>query len=305
MKIDFIVILIYFLSFSSPLRASQSGEREDGFLFLHTDSLDKNLGVLELSGKWKFHPGDNILWADPNLDDSNWEITTIMHGRGLTAEDLIKKTGWYRLHIEIDSSLSGIKLGLAEVYVGSIDVFFDGDIVFSSKHLNQNDNIDGSDILLLPHVTSLTIKEADKHVLSIRYTIHEPSFRGGEFTPFIFKLLIGDWKSLTAFHRNELKSVAGDMRLFTGIFSAFALIHLLLYSFYPKVRANLYYAINVGFMALLMYLQFQIDFSTSAGQFLFYNSLSNSAGPLLPREVKSSISEFTHKCQSGVSFKSS
>ncbi|MCH6575113.1 MAG: hypothetical protein IH795_07905 [Bacteroidetes bacterium] len=283
----FLIIIFNLPLFSSSLMASPSDTREDGFLYLHADSLDKNLGVLELSGKWKFHPGDDILWADPNLDDSEWEITTILHGRGLTAEDLIKKVGWYRLHIEIDSSLSGIKLGLAEVYIGSIDVYFDGEIVFSSKYLNQNDNIDGSDILLLPHVTPLTIKEANKHVLSVRYTIHEPSFRGGEFTPFIFKLLIGEWKSLTALHRNELKSVSGDMNLFTGIFSAFALIHLLLYFFYPKARANLYYAINVGFMAMLMYFQFQIDFSTSAEQFLFYNSLANfAAGGLFVSGIK-------------------
>ena len=287
MKIDFIVILIYALLFSSPLMAFPSDTREDGFLFLHTDSLDNDLSVLKLSGKWKFHPGDDTLWADPNLDDSNWEITTIMHGRGLTAEDLVEKVGWYRLHIEIDSSLSGIKLGLGLIYVGSIDVYFDGEIVFSSKHLNQNDNIDGSDILLLPHVTPLTIKEAKKHVLSVRYTIHEPSFRGGEFTPFIFKFLIGEWNSLTAFHRNELKSVSRDMNLFTGIFSAFALIHLLLFSFYPKVRANLYYAIIVGFMAMLMYFHFQIDFSTSAEQFLFYNSLANfAAGGLFVSGMK-------------------
>jgi len=283
----FLIIIFNLPLFSSSLMASPSETREDGFLYLHTDSLDKNLGVLELSGKWKFHPGDDTLWADPNLDDSDWEISTILHGKGLTAEDLIKKVGWYRLHLEIDSSLSGFKLGLAEVYIGSIDVYFDGEIVFSSKYLNQNDNIDGSDILLLPHVTPLTIKEAKKHVLSVRYTIHEPSFRGGEFTPFIFKLLIGEWKSLTALHRNELKSVAGDMRLFTGIFSAFALIHLLLYFFYPKVRANLYYAMIVGFMAMLMYFQFQIEFSTSAEQFLFYNSLANfAAGGLFVSGIK-------------------
>ena len=270
--IYFLIILIYGLLFFSPLTASPSDTRADGYLYLHADSLDNDLGFLELSGKWKFRSGDDILWADPNLNDSEWEITTIGHERGLTVDDLIRKAGWYRLHIEIDTSLSGIKLGLAEVYVGSIDVYFDGEIVFSSKYLNHDENIDGSDILLLPHVTPLTIKEANKHVLSVRYTIHEPSFRGGENPPFIFMLGIGEWKTLTSLHRNEMQSVAGGMNLFMGIFSAFALIHLLLYFFYPKARANLYYAIHAGFMATLTYSQIQMGSSTSAEHYLFYGS---------------------------------
>jgi len=220
----FLIIFIYLSLFSSILIASPSDNREEGYVFLHADSLNNELGVSELSEKWIFRPGDDILWADPDLDDSEWENTTIRLDRGLTSEDLIKKVGWYRLHIEIDSSLSGIKLGLAEVYVGSIDVYFDGDLVFSSKYLINDDKIDGSDILLLPHVSPLMIKQTNKHVLSVRYTIHGPSFGRAENPPYIFRLFIGKWESLTTLHRNNLKSVSGNINLFTGIFSAFALI---------------------------------------------------------------------------------
>jgi len=268
------ILTATFLLVTSPLTASQSDKREDGYLYLHADSLDNDLGILELSGKWKFHSGDDILWADPNLDDSEWEITTISLERDLTAEDLKKRVGWYRLHIAIDSSLSGIKLGLAEVYVGSIDIYFDGEMIFSSKHLNHEDNIDGSDILLLPNVSSLAINESKLHVLSVRYTIHEPSFGRAENPPYFFRFFIGEWKSLTALHRYNLKSVSGVINFFTGIFSAFALIHLLLYFFYPKAPANLYYAIHVGFMATLTYSQFHTDFSTSAEHFVFYTSVN-------------------------------
>ena len=118
----FLIIFIYLSLFSSPLTASPSGTRQDGFLYLHADSLDNDHGVLELSGKWKFHPGDDILWADPDLDDSEWKMVTIAEEQDLTIEDLAKKAGWYRLHIEIDSSLSGIKLGIGVIYLGSIDV---------------------------------------------------------------------------------------------------------------------------------------------------------------------------------------
>ena len=268
----FLIIIFNLPLFSSSLMASPSDAREDGFLYLHADSLDNDLGVLELSGKWKFRPGDDPLWADPNLDDSEWKTVTIVEERDMTVKDLIKMVGWYRLHIEIDSSLSGIKLGIGVIYIGSIDVYFDGEIVFSSKYLNHDDNIDGSDLLLLGHATPLTIKEVNEHVLSVRYAMHEPSFMDAENTDFIFMLVIGEWKTLASIHRIQLKSVSGGINLFTGIFSAFALIHLLLYFFYPKVRANLYYAIHAGFMATLTYSQFQMGFSSSVEHYLIYSS---------------------------------
>ena len=90
----FLIIFIYLSLFSSPLTAFPSGPRQDGFLYLHADSLDNDLDFLELSGKWKFRPGDDILWADPDLDDREWEITTILKGIDLTVEDLMKRVGW-------------------------------------------------------------------------------------------------------------------------------------------------------------------------------------------------------------------
>jgi len=40
----FLIIIFNLPLFSSSLMASPSETREDGFLYLHTDSLDKNLG---------------------------------------------------------------------------------------------------------------------------------------------------------------------------------------------------------------------------------------------------------------------
>ena len=32
---------------------------------------------MPLTGPWKFHTGDNLAWAEPNFDDSNWQNYTI------------------------------------------------------------------------------------------------------------------------------------------------------------------------------------------------------------------------------------
>ena len=33
--------------------------------------------LVPLTGPWKFHTGDNLAWADPNFDDSNWQDYTL------------------------------------------------------------------------------------------------------------------------------------------------------------------------------------------------------------------------------------
>jgi hypothetical protein len=32
--------------------------------------------VVALNGPWKFHTGDDALWAEPDFDDSSWESVT-------------------------------------------------------------------------------------------------------------------------------------------------------------------------------------------------------------------------------------
>jgi hypothetical protein len=76
--------------------------------------------VVGLTGPWRFHPGDNMTWAQPDYDDSEWssmdltppegsiDPTTGSSGflLGWTAKGYPKLTGyaWYRLRVDVKSS---------------------------------------------------------------------------------------------------------------------------------------------------------------------------------------------------------
>lgn len=53
-------------------------------------------GVTWVTDGWRYHPGDNSAWADPGLDDSDWERVTPQQ-----ATDSCLHGCWYRLRIQL------------------------------------------------------------------------------------------------------------------------------------------------------------------------------------------------------------
>jgi hypothetical protein len=67
------------------------------------DGLGK--GAVELSGPWRFHLGDDLRWADPNIDDTpgqgGWETILTDRPWGAQAHYAYTGFGWYRLKLHI------------------------------------------------------------------------------------------------------------------------------------------------------------------------------------------------------------
>jgi hypothetical protein len=68
-------------------------------------------GVL-LNKGWKWHAGDNPDFAKSDFDDSKWE--SIDPDKDIDKLPQIKKAkiGWFRIHLNIDSSLKNTILSL-------------------------------------------------------------------------------------------------------------------------------------------------------------------------------------------------
>jgi hypothetical protein len=81
-------------------------------------TLGESIAVL--NGPWRFRTGDNLLWADPGLDDSSWEIVDLTPPAGAHDAD-VGLTGyvtgwaakghprysgyaWYRIRLSISAS---------------------------------------------------------------------------------------------------------------------------------------------------------------------------------------------------------
>lgn len=58
-------------------------------------------GIVPIDGTWQFHVGDDLRWAQPNLDDSRWESIRADDPWGAQNHPSYAGFAWYRRHIDI------------------------------------------------------------------------------------------------------------------------------------------------------------------------------------------------------------
>jgi len=98
--------------------------------------------AVELTGPWKFHPGDNMAWAQPGFDDSGWDKMDMTPPPG-TADVSLGSSGyipgwtargypdysgyaWYRLKIEIQGTHDPLALKMPDSADDAYQVFVNG-----------------------------------------------------------------------------------------------------------------------------------------------------------------------------------
>jgi hypothetical protein len=78
---------------ATPASSTKSGTP------LVLDGLGKDAAPLD--GPWQFHMGDDPTWANPNLDDSQWEQLTADKPWGVQGHQSYQGYAWYRRSISI------------------------------------------------------------------------------------------------------------------------------------------------------------------------------------------------------------
>lgn len=81
-------------------------------------------GSVPLDGKWQFHLGDDLAWANPGLDDSSWEQISADTTWGAQTHPSYTGFAWYRRHITIESSGPAAAKSLA-VFIPPVDDAYD------------------------------------------------------------------------------------------------------------------------------------------------------------------------------------
>jgi len=103
------------------------------FVHSQTFGLEKDrIQIAELSGLWRFHPGDDadgkLGWADPHLDDSGWKL--IRGDNSWNAQGFPKLDGfaWYRARVDVLPGQTNVAIYIPRI-VTSYQVFADGKLL--------------------------------------------------------------------------------------------------------------------------------------------------------------------------------
>jgi hypothetical protein len=71
---------------------------------------DPGKGFVEVGGTWRFHTGDDLVWAQPGYDDSGWELLRGDKTWGAQTHPSYVGFAWYRKRIEVTPANAQIAL---------------------------------------------------------------------------------------------------------------------------------------------------------------------------------------------------
>ena len=115
-----------------------SGGITDGPTGIYVDE-DNNLLDLNLSGKWKFHTGNDKSWKSVNFNDNDWttiKVPSVWENQGYDDYD---GYAWYRLEFNLPQNFSGSDLYLCLGKIDDVDdVYLNGEFVGTVYDLKRN-----------------------------------------------------------------------------------------------------------------------------------------------------------------------
>jgi hypothetical protein len=213
------------------------------------------------STAWMYKPGDDPGWADPLLDDRNWEK---LPGSAITFGQTPRSgwhgIGWFRLRINAGAGFEGRPLALMVVHFGASEIYLGGRLIQRNGMIGSTPETEEAfNPNTMPAAIALDSRPGG-HLLAIRHSSMElRDFSGGwgkwfarqsqrpvvsaytnRTTNYGAGFGVRLMEAATAQQEWTLLNYEGGLYLLNfGLLAAVGLLHFLLFWFYPRERANL------------------------------------------------------------------
>ena len=230
--------------------------------------IDEKETGKELSWDWKFHPGDEMKWAEPGFDDSAWPVANPL----LWERDLVRSgwngIGWFRLDIAVSPELWSVPLALSCYQNGAAEIYLDGKLVQRTGKISGSEHGEGIQPTENPIPTIIAFSGRVDHVIAVRYSNFANSSMLHTFERFNgFGLEIEDANRSVSENVEERLAVADYvsrltlMKVFAGIPLTFSILHFFLFSFYIRAKENLYYSVFTFAITAMVIFYYQNEIS--------------------------------------------
>jgi len=209
----------------------------------------------------KFRFGDDSTWSRPEFDDSEWEQIPEFSSR----LDRWPGIGWFRYVLEIDSTFRNGPLAVVVQHAfGAYEFYLDGTLVYrigkvgtAEEEEETHHGYHSPQIITFPS-NSYAVAGKSRHILAERvsnFQLLSPVFERDNFLEWRIQNYDEAIRE-RAEHENLRSKTATHQVFLTGVFLAFALVHLLQFFFYPQFRANLFFGALSASSALTVYVFF-------------------------------------------------
>src|SRR4029453_5895234 len=271
--------------------------QSDGTFTLTADSLQNGKAVELSKLNWKYQPGDDPRFGDPQFDDHLWET---LRGTAITLANIPESgwrgIGWFRLALQVDPMLASQPLALVMVHYGASEVYLDGKLVqrFGTVGTTPETEVPYNPNMLPVNVV---LDARGKHVLAVRHSCMEmrdlPSGWGKWIARQSTRPVVSAYANRTNNYgagfgirvldsgqaRDEQVTRRADGGLYLlnfGLLLAIGLLHLLLFWFYPRQRANLFFGLFACSSAAsnIIYYRWSLSHQSATG-ILLQNGANN------------------------------
>ena len=223
---------------------------------LTTEMVDDNgLLLFSSSDEWKYQPGDDMQWANPEFDDSGWyDISPGNLGIDEMPDSLWNGYGWWRFTFTADNSFYQKNWNLFFNSSGAAEVYLDGKLVHSFGNFSIYPDKEKTYNLPSFAILPLTdISESDTHTIAVRYSYHQAKRYNTIIKVNAGDLGFGFGFGTHAFNQNIVEFLTHQS--FMNFFSAAVLfvlflLHLMLFYKFPEDRSNLFISIVVGLLLI-------------------------------------------------------
>ncbi|MEM7352296.1 MAG: SpoIIE family protein phosphatase [Acidobacteriota bacterium] len=235
---------------------------------LSAKDLSTELGQITLPAEWKFHPNDDPAFASRSVDDGDWATTDTRLRSGEHPETW-QGLGWFRLRFRVSPSLRQVPLALTMHQFGAAEIYLDGELLYNIGSVDPSPDDFVPQLQRQPYL--FQFDDRDEHTLAIRFANFDPLAyeRVGKIAGF--RVILGTANHEVTRYGENGRSLSGYQAFFTGLFAAFALLHLLFYGFYREALENLYFGLLSGTVAFLVSLFFHSHFTDDPRFFHLYD----------------------------------
>ncbi|MEX0719688.1 MAG: hypothetical protein WD059_03400, partial [Balneolaceae bacterium] len=207
--------------------------------------------------EWRYHPGDNLEWANPEFDDSDWlSLTPSSTSITELPDSLWPGYGWWRFTFQADSAFYEQNWNLYFSGWGAAEVYLDGNLLYNYGKFSTKPEDEQTYTAYLKTQKPVSMKQKSQHTLAIRYSFHKAK----KYQSLFFekaenydrsKIALGFIKH--TYNENIIQ--ARNVQIFVLSFSASALfilllIHITLYIKFRDDQSNLLVSILIGLLLI-------------------------------------------------------
>ncbi|MES2566142.1 MAG: SpoIIE family protein phosphatase [Bacteroidota bacterium] len=216
---------------------------------------DKEKNTVDLNENWRFAVGDNLAWANPKFDDQKWDTAYFP----ITIEALLpfhyKGNIWFRSTFKITEKEILKSLSFLVKQFGASEIYIDGKLIHQfgtvGTSLATEEAFNPQNI-----PASFIMDSLGTHTIAIRYSNHlilNEDDPGSNLNCFDLHITSTEEAILVYKFKEFKESILTAIGI--GGFLSLSLMNFILFLFYKREKANLFYSLFSACVAISFIIQ--------------------------------------------------